>query len=150
MNGDWSRPFVGQEEILNCTPKSPVHQNCNNVGAEDIRREAAKWNLTDKIHLRVECLGAEWSDESQLWTVTLRNRVTGETFKRTCQIFVPAVGLFGQPRAIDVPGLRRSRIRGADVLSRGEYVQSGHLSFGNVETRCSPTGQKSRGHREWV
>jgi cation diffusion facilitator CzcD-associated flavoprotein CzcO len=53
----------------------------------------------------VECLGAEWSDETQLWTVSLRNVVTGEDFKRTCQILVAGVGLFGSPRRLEVDGL---------------------------------------------
>jgi cation diffusion facilitator CzcD-associated flavoprotein CzcO len=52
----------------------------------------------------VECLGAEWSDESQLWTVRLKNRVTGEEFQRKCRILVSAAGFLGTPKTLEVDG----------------------------------------------
>ena len=52
----------------------------------------------------MECLGAEWSDATFLWTVKLRNCLTGEVFSRTCRILVSAVGIFGVPKSLEVPG----------------------------------------------
>ena len=71
---------------------------------EDIHREAKRWNVLEKIRFGVECLGAEWSDDTCLWTVRLKNRVTGEEFVRKCRILVSAVGIFGVPKDLDVPG----------------------------------------------
>jgi len=58
----------------------------------------------DKIQFRVECLGAEWSDDSQLWAVRLKNLVTGEEFIRKCRILVSAVGVFSVPKTLEVDG----------------------------------------------
>ena len=55
---------------------------------KDIYGVAKRWEILDKIQFRVECLGAEWSDDTQLWTVRLKNRVTGEEFIRRCRILV--------------------------------------------------------------
>ena len=72
---------------------------------KDMHREAMQWNILEKIRFCVECLGAEWSDKTRLWTVRLTNRVTGEEFLRKCRILVSAVGVFGVPKDLDVPGL---------------------------------------------
>jgi cation diffusion facilitator CzcD-associated flavoprotein CzcO len=71
---------------------------------EDIYGVAKSWEILDKIQFRVECLGAEWSDDTQLWTVRLKNRITGEEFIRRCRILVSAVGVFGVPKTLDVDG----------------------------------------------
>jgi hypothetical protein len=103
LNGNCSHPFIGQEEILECTLFSV---DCSN---EDIHREAKRWNVLEKIRFRVECLGAEWSDNTRLWTVRLKNRITGEEFSRTCRILVSAVGVFGVPKKLEVSGLSKKQ-----------------------------------------
>jgi len=99
LNENCSHPFIGQEEILECISLSV---DCSD---EDIHREAKRWNILEKIRFRVECLGAEWSDNTSLWTVRLKNCVTGEEFFRKCRILVSAVGIFGVPKDLDVSGL---------------------------------------------
>jgi len=81
----------------------------------DIEREVRKWGVYDKITFRVECLGAEWSDATSLWTVKLRNCVTGEVLLRTCRILISAVGIFGIPKSLEVPGTHRLEISNVGV-----------------------------------
>ena len=80
----------------------------------------------EKIRFRVECLGAEWSDDTRLWTVRLKNRVTGEEFLRKCRILVSAVGIFGVPKDLEVSGLSTMLARltvGVDSF-KGEIFHS--------------------------
>ena len=90
---------------------------------KDMHREAMQWNILEKIRFCVECLGAEWSDTTQLWTVRLKNRVTGEEFLRKCRILVSAVGVFGVAKDLDVPGLSENM----DELTVGVHSFNGEI-----------------------
>jgi cation diffusion facilitator CzcD-associated flavoprotein CzcO len=93
---------------------------------EDIRGEAKRWNILEKIRFRVECLGAEWSDDTRLWTVRLKNRLTGEEFLRKCRILISAVGVFNVPNDLDVSGLplKQARLTAGVDLFKGEIFHS--------------------------
>ena len=67
-------------------------------------------------------MGAEWSDATCLWTVKLLNCLTGEMFSRTCRILVSAVGIFGVPKSLEVPGTLP-----VDVVNVGVEKFQGHI-----------------------
>src|ERR1700749_172896 len=75
LNPDWSKALCEQPEIL---------AYLNNV--------VDKFGLRGFFELHVECLGAVWNEEDQVWEVSLQNLVTGAKFTRKADIFVSAVG----------------------------------------------------------
>jgi cation diffusion facilitator CzcD-associated flavoprotein CzcO len=87
LNPDWSKALCEQPEIL---------AYLNNV--------VDKFGLRGFFELQVECLGAVWKEDEQLWEVSLKNLVTNVQFKRKANIFVSAVGGISAPREIDLPG----------------------------------------------
>ncbi|KAA8915542.1 hypothetical protein TRICI_002281 [Trichomonascus ciferrii] len=86
-NPNWSRRFAGQEEIL-----------------EYVKETADKFGVTEHVRLNTEVLGAKWIAEEEVWRVRLRDVQTGVEFTREAEIFISAVGVFGQPRDCDIPG----------------------------------------------
>ncbi|KIW32891.1 uncharacterized protein PV07_04404 [Cladophialophora immunda] len=87
LNPDWSKALCEQPEIL---------AYLNDV--------VDRFELRGFFELQIECLGAVWNEEEQLWEVSLKNVVTGIEFRRKANIFVSAVGGISAPKEIDLPG----------------------------------------------
>lgn len=83
-NPDWSRLFVGQEEILSY-----------------IERTVARHGLTPLVRKRTEMLAAEWKAERKQWLI----RTTQGEFSAQHVVF--ATGLLHEPRLPRVAGLDR-------------------------------------------
>jgi cation diffusion facilitator CzcD-associated flavoprotein CzcO len=70
-----------------------------------MKDEARRWGVDERIRFNVECVAAEWSDATSLWTVTFLNLVTGEEFSRRCCVLVSCIGIFREGKQLDVPGI---------------------------------------------
>lgn len=81
-NPDWSRLFVGQQEIL-----------------DYIDRSVSEYALERLIHTRTEMLGAAWQADHRRWLI---NTNRGDF---TADHVIFATGLLHEPRLPDVPGL---------------------------------------------
>ena len=114
LNPNWTHQYVGQQEILECTiPRHPVlllTTKCLCVMFEygvlmiDMEDEARRWGIDERIRFNVECVGAEWSDLTSLWTVKFLNLVTGEEFSRRCRVLISCIGIFREGNPLNVPG----------------------------------------------
>ena len=126
LNPNWTKQFVNQPEILECIIYShliPLHpyssQSPNHLVALilcpstpdfaelriDMKEEVRRWGIEEQIHFNVECLAAEWSDLTSLWTVKFINLVTGEEFERRCQVLISCIGEFNDAKPFKIPGL---------------------------------------------
>lgn len=81
-NPDWSRVFVGQEEILSY-----------------IERAVAKYGLTNLLRGGTELLTADWRTDRKQWLLTTTD---GEF---TAQHVIFATGLLHEPKLPPIPGL---------------------------------------------
>src|SRR5579859_4544116 len=70
----------------------------------DMKDEAKRWGIDQRIRFNVECTGAEWSDQTSLWTVKFLNLITGEEFERRCRCLISCIGIFRDAKPLDVPG----------------------------------------------
>jgi len=70
----------------------------------DMEDEARRWGIDERIRFNVECVGAEWSDLTSLWTVKFLNLVTGEEFSRRCRVLISCIGIFREDNPLSVPG----------------------------------------------
>jgi len=69
-----------------------------------MKEEVRRWEIEERIHFNVECLAAEWSDLTSLWTVKFINLVTGEEFERRCQVLISCIGDFMEAKPLKIPG----------------------------------------------
>lgn len=54
-------------------------------------------NLEPHMTFQTECEAGIWNDERSIWSLHMRNVVTGEKFIHECRILFSAVGLLSQP-----------------------------------------------------
>lgn len=99
LNPNWTRQFVGQQEILECI------QTLVDVVMVDMKDEAKRWGIDERIRFNVECTGAEWSDSTSLWTVKFLNLITGEEFERRCRVLISCIGIFREGKPLAFPGI---------------------------------------------
>ena len=70
-----------------------------------LRKVATKYDLLDKISFNTNVEKCEWVEEKGRWRMTARDNATGESFMHEAQFLFSGVGLFSEPRKIDIPGL---------------------------------------------
>ncbi|KAF7557823.1 hypothetical protein G7Z17_g488 [Cylindrodendrum hubeiense] len=86
LNPNWSQELVDQKEILNY-----------------VESTVDKFRLRAHFRFKSEVLSAQWVGD--MWHVTLVDNETGETFNKSCNILLSAVGGFSQPRGVNYPGM---------------------------------------------
>ncbi|KAG8725511.1 hypothetical protein FRC09_013750 [Ceratobasidium sp. 395] len=86
-NPDWSHIFAPYDEI---------HAYWKKL--------AKKHNLESRIQYRTEVVSAVWDEESQRYTLRLRNTETQETREEPANVVISATGAFNHPKWPDVPG----------------------------------------------
>jgi len=87
-NPNWTEVFPMQPEI---------QQYILNV--------CKKYNLDSHTHFRTECIGAEWNQNTERWSVTFKNLKTGEVFTKTSKFVVMCAGGLSTPNPCPVPGI---------------------------------------------
>jgi 4-hydroxyacetophenone monooxygenase len=84
---DWEHQFAPQEENLRY-----------------LEHVAEKYNVNDRIRFGCEVVGAEWSEEAQLWNISVRRR-DGSTEVVQANAIISAVGLYDKPSWPAIDGL---------------------------------------------
>ncbi|KAF8604479.1 FAD/NAD(P)-binding domain-containing protein [Ceratobasidium sp. AG-I] len=98
-NPDWSAMFSGQAEIRT------YWENL-----------AEKHNVGPHIEFYSEVLSAVWDEQSQVYTITIRDTRSKATREVKAQIVVSAVGVFHKPKWPDIPG--RESFKGVSMHAR--------------------------------
>ena len=60
---------------------------------EYFRRVARKYDLYRHIRLQHQVVGAKWDDTKGIWSVEVRNLVTGELFSDWCHFMITGTGI---------------------------------------------------------
>ncbi|KAF8505032.1 4-hydroxyacetophenone monooxygenase [Hysterangium stoloniferum] len=87
-NPDWSTMFPDQSDVFDYI---------NNI--------ADKYDLRRRMTLQTECESASWDSERQIWTVHLKDVVSGKLFKHECRVLFSAVGVLVTPKYPKIPGV---------------------------------------------
>jgi cation diffusion facilitator CzcD-associated flavoprotein CzcO len=64
----------------------------------------AKYQLLERMVFSTEVLRCVWSDESQMWTIFLKDLKTERQYVHQCQVLFSAAGQLVEPRPCDIPG----------------------------------------------
>ncbi|KAK0641754.1 hypothetical protein B0T16DRAFT_516194 [Cercophora newfieldiana] len=70
-----------------------------------LRDVATKYNLIDKISFNSTVEKCEWIEEKSRWRMTVRDNATDHPFIHEAQFLFSGVGLFSEPRGLDIPGI---------------------------------------------
>ncbi|KAH7231680.1 uncharacterized protein BKA55DRAFT_524457, partial [Fusarium redolens] len=83
-NPDWSATYASQPEILSYIQQVVRSSDCS-----------------DYIHLKQECVAAEWLDNELHWRVKLIDLESGQSYLRYTKVLVTAVGFCDVPKGAD-------------------------------------------------
>jgi 4-hydroxyacetophenone monooxygenase len=99
LNPNWSKVFVGHEEIRSYW-----------------EHLAAKHNINPRIRFFSEILSAVWDEDTQLYTIVIQDVRNKEIRHVQARVVVSAVGVFHNPKWPDIPG--RESFKGKSIHAR--------------------------------
>ncbi|RYN16575.1 hypothetical protein AA0112_g12437 [Alternaria arborescens] len=90
LNPNWSKELCDGPEIL-----------------EYMEATVDKYDLRTHMEFSIECLGANWNEETKKWDVRFKDLKTKSEFVRCAAVFISAVGGISYPRDVKFPGMER-------------------------------------------
>ncbi|KAH8848465.1 hypothetical protein MCOR27_000787 [Pyricularia oryzae] len=85
---DWSANYASSKEIL-----------------KYFKDFSTKYGLQKYIQLRHQVVGAQWDQNKALWTVSVKNLQTGDTFQSQARVLINAGGILNAWRYPAIPGI---------------------------------------------
>lgn len=85
---DWSANYASSKEIL-----------------KYFKDFSTKYGLQKYIQLRHQVVGAQWDQTKALWTVSVKNLETGDTFQSQARVLINAGGILNAWRYPAIPGI---------------------------------------------
>ncbi|KAK3900346.1 hypothetical protein C8A05DRAFT_36022 [Staphylotrichum tortipilum] len=102
-NPEWSKVYVGAEEIY-----------------EFYRKQAVEYGLYDHAKFNHNVLGAEWNESSGKWTVTVQDLASGQTFEDSAEVVLNCAGVLNRWKWPAIEGLQSFR---GKLVHTGNYPQ---------------------------
>jgi cation diffusion facilitator CzcD-associated flavoprotein CzcO len=90
LNPNWSKELCDGPEIL-----------------EYMEATVDKFDLRKHMEFSIECLGANWNEETKKWDVRFKDLKTKIEFVRCAAVFISAVGGISYPRDVKFPGMEK-------------------------------------------
>lgn len=109
---DWSAVYVGSNEIRGY-----------------FKEFSRKYSLDQYIHVNYEVVEAKWNENDSLWSVKVKNVITGNVLEEECDILINASGILNNWKWPAIPGLKDFK---GTMLHSAHYDESFDLTGKHV------------------